>query len=138
MSRWALYDRRSCPWGLYPSFIAIGSVRTRGKIAPHARLGESDVAGVIKSGVLHSVAGCEGTSPKQPGRVNQLRFVEVNDHPLRMQRVVFVSKIPIEIGIALPETLTVAVIQTRIAIVVSLIDCIAASRQAITIRSPDG
>jgi len=52
---------------------------------------------------------------------------------LRVKLGVFAGEMRVKIGIALPEGLLVAVVDSRIAIVGRLIDCVAATRQTVTV-----
>src|SRR5262249_5832944 len=86
-----------------------------------------------------AVLNCERRSelrpPGDPDGVDLFRLAEVDHHPLRVNRIFLAGEMLIEVGITLPKCLQVAVIYARVAIVVSLIDRVAAARQTISVTS---
>src|SRR2546427_4538179 len=81
--------------------------------------------------------GGEGFGPKDLDRVDLPASAQVDHDPLRMQRIFFAGEVLVEIRIALPKTGRVAIINSRVTIIVRLVDGVAASRQTIAVAHSD-
>src|SRR6058998_2024599 len=72
-------------------------------------------------------------APHNSEGINFLPGAQIDHYPLRITRILFLREMLIKIRIALPKTLSVGVVKTRVAIVVRLIDRVAAPRQPVAI-----
>ena len=64
---------------------------------------------VFSGPILHDIAPGIRLAPRNANAVHHLRLRQVHHHPLRMQRVALAGEALREIGIALPETVSIAV-----------------------------
>src|SRR5215510_919277 len=107
------------------------------KVVPHTRRIECDVTDVFEVGVLNAINSSERSTPEESDRINVLIGGELDDYPLRVQGVAFVSEVLVQIWIAFPESIRVAVVESRITDVVSLVDSVATPRERIAVRQRD-
>ena len=82
---------------------------------------------------LDRVVGGKRLRPKNSDRVDWCLLIEINHEPLRPARIFFTGEMFVEIRIALPECCRIAIVDARVAIVICLIDGVAAPRQTITV-----
>ena len=61
------------------------------------------------------------------------RVAQIDYDPLRMSFLILVGEVWIEVGITLPKGIFIAIGDPGITVVISLVDGIAATRQAITV-----
>src|SRR5882672_9756664 len=104
------------------------------KVLPPAGRIQLDVTHVVKISVLNLIARRERLGPGQAHNIDWDGLFELDHNPLRVKRVVLISKRSIQIRIALPKAFLVSIVQPRIAVVVRLINRIAPARQPITVR----
>src|SRR5207253_394014 len=86
-----------------------------------------------KMAVLDREVRGEGLAPQNSDGINLLSGAEIDDYPLRITRILLAGEVLIKIRITLPKTLGIAIVNTRIPIVVCLINRIAAPWQPIAI-----
>src|ERR1700691_252227 len=110
-----------------------GADVTLRKGLPDAASRRSD--GIISGPILGDVAGRKRFSPRDASAVDGLRLREIEDDPLRMQRITFAGEMFGEIRVALPESVGVAVRQSREAGVVgSVVAGETSTGQCVSIR----
>src|SRR5439155_23401401 len=71
--------------------------------------------------------------PQNSDGIALLKRAEIDHHPLRIDRVALFGEVLVEIRIAFPKRLSIAVVDARVTVVVRLIDGVATSRQPVAI-----
>src|ERR1700757_2179190 len=95
--------------------------------------------GIVASPILDEVLGGEGSGPGDPDGIEFLRRGEVEDDPLRVRGVGFVSEALGEVGIALPVGGRIAVGEARVpGIAGAVVAGESAMRQSVTVGHVDG
>ena len=84
--------------------------------------------------ILHLIAHGIRHSPGDTHRVHRRLRSEIDDQPLWMAAVVLTSEAAVQIGIALPEGVEIAVGQSRVTVVFGLVDGVSAARQTVAKR----
>ena len=92
------------------------------------------VDGIFAPPPLHLKIDCVGLAPGDADRVDLNRRRKVDQKPLRM---VLAGEVFIEIGIALPEGLRIAVVDPRVAVVVGLVERVSSAGKPIAIGDLD-
>ena len=91
---------------------------------------------------MHRIIPAPVLDPKLPGirctpldanGIEQLPRAQIDYDPLRMSFLIFMGKVRIEVGITLPKGIFIAIGDPGVTIVISLVDGIATTGQAITI-----
>ena len=85
-------------------------------------------------GVLHTEPCRKRLRPLNPDRIDRNRFPKIKNDPLRMMGIGFAREGFGKVGITLPEGLWIIVIESRVAVIVRLVDRIAAARELVTVR----
>src|SRR5271169_573097 len=78
---------------------------------PDAAGGRLD--GILAGPILNEVVSSVRFAPRDANAVDGLRLRQIEDDPLRMQRIAFGGEVLSEIGIALPESVEVAIGEAR-------------------------
>jgi len=91
------------------------------KSSPLIRQSLAKVIDSYKSSILNFIFGCERNAPKQADGVDRLFGSQIDEDPLRETGIRLAGKLFVEIGVTFPKAVDVAIIETRISIVVCLI-----------------
>src|SRR5690348_15270053 len=89
---------------------------------------------IVTRPVLNSVLLRVRRAPMDPDGVYLFWRAEIDDDPLWMRVFGLAGEMRVQIRIAFPKRFIVAIGNSRITIVVCLVDCVSAPRQAIAIR----
>ena len=76
-------------------------------------------------------------SPEDVHGVDRDQASEVNNNPLCVLLVIVACEVFIQIRVALPERVRVAVIKTRVTVIVGLINSVSAARETVTVADRD-
>src|SRR6266576_155179 len=76
-------------------------------------------------------------APVNSNCVDRFRCAEIDHHPLRMRIFGFTGEMRIEVGIAFPKRILIAVGDSRITVIVCLIDGVSAPRQTLAVGHVD-